>query len=205
MAEIPEPPKRTKGGPDLSSLIGNEYSAQETSEAINQKTLQSKPAMEDPTGGEMELMPMEGMETSSDIPTEEVSPPGGYAAETPQEMGGSLPRETEEFIQEIAESIINEKWERVSEEFGDLAAWKDRVNIDTQAIKQEILRIESRLDNLQTTIIGRLGEYDSHITGVGTEVKALEEVLKKIMQPLNTNIKELSRITEDLKKSRPKK
>jgi len=216
MAEIPEPPQKPKNDNDLSAIVGNELSAQQTSEAQNQQALQAAPPMEEPQqggqgglappGGEMELIPMEGeTETSTDIPTEDATPAGGFAAEIPQEVEGGLPRETEEFIQEIAESIISEKWERVSEEFGDLAAWKDRVNMDLQAIKQEILRVESRLDNLQNTIIGRIGEYDTHIASVGTDVKALEEVLKKMMQPLSTNIKELSRIAADLKKGKSTK
>jgi tetrahydromethanopterin S-methyltransferase subunit B len=205
MVEPPTPPRNR--GQDLSAIVGNELSATQQSEAANQQALQSMPAMEEPQGGEMELMPMEGMESGGmEMPSGEVSPPQGFApADVPQEMGGSLPRETEEFIQEIAESIIGEKWEHVSEELGDLAGWQDRINTDVQSIKQEILRVESRLDQLQNSVVGRIGEYDSHISSVATDVRALEQVLQKMMKPLSTNIKELSRIAEDLKSNKKAK
>lgn len=212
MPEIPEPPvnraAKLQGQGASRREIADRFkeegiSAQETSEALNQADLQGSPDFELPQSAEMQPSAIEGEPSLSDS---QLTPQSGFsAAETPQAIGGGIGREAEEFIQEVAESIINEKWERVSEEFGDLAAWKERVNSDVTAIKQEILRIENRIDNLQNTITGRLGEYDTHISGVGTEVKALEEVLKKMMQPLSTNIKELSRVTEDLKKAKKSK
>lgn len=206
MPEIPEPPvnraSKMQGQGATKREIADRFkeegiSAQETSEALNQADLQSSPEFEFPST-EMQPSAIEGEQGLSDS---QLTPQSGYsAAEVPQSVGGGIGREAEEFIQEVAESIINEKWERVNEEFGDLSVWKERVSSDVAAIKQEILRVENRIDNLQNTVIGRLGDYDTHIAGVGTEVKALEEVLKNIMKPLSTNIKELSRVTEDLKK-----
>ena len=207
MPEIPEPPvnrvSKMQGQGASKREIADRFkeegiSAQETSEALNQADLQSSPDFELPQSAEMQPSAIEGEQEMSDS---QLTPQSGFSpAETPQAIGGGIGREAEEFIQEVAESIINEKWERVNEEFGDLSVWKERVTSDVTAIKQEILRIENRMDNLQNTVIGRINEYDSHITGVGTEVKALEEVLKNILKPLSTNIKELSRVTEDLKK-----
>lgn len=203
MPEIPEPPtnramqlrNQGKTNKDIAAALqGEGLTAQETSEALNQAAL----GPDFPQATEMQPSAIEGEAPLSEA---QLTPQATYA-ETPQAISGGLGREAEEFIEEVAESIINEKWQRVSEEFGDLAAWKDRVNSDTVAIKQEILRVENRLDNLQNTIIGRLGEYDTHIAGVGTELKALEEVLKNMMKPLSTNIKELSRVTEALKKKK---
>ncbi len=209
MAEIPEPPvnraarmqTQGKSNKDIAAALqGEGLSAQETSEALNQAQLRGNADLDFPQSSEMQASAIEG---SPELTEEQLTPQASFSpAEVPQAAGGGIGREAEEFIQEIAESIINEKWERVSEEFGDLAAWKDRVNTEMTSIKQEILRVENRLDNLQNTIVGRLGEYDTHIAGVGTEVKALEEVLKKMMQPLSTNIKELSRVTETLKKKK---
>ena len=60
--------------------------------------------------------------------------------------------------------------------------------------------MEERFENLQKAILGRVEDYNRTISTVGTEMKALEGVLERILQPLVSNIKELSRITEDLKK-----
>ena len=105
-----------------------------------------------------------------------------------------------ETIEQIAESIVNEKWEDLMSSVGNIAIWKEKVQTDIRAIKQEIMRMEERFENLQKAILGRVEEYNKTISTVGTEMKALEGVLERILQPLVSNIKELSRITEDLKK-----
>lgn len=109
----------------------------------------------------------------------------------------SIPTEN---IQEITESIINEKWQKLLEDFGDLGAWKDRVRTEIVSIKQEILRMENRFESLQKGIIGKVKDYDSNISDVGTEIKALEKILQKIIQPLTKNVKDLSKIVDEMKK-----
>ncbi len=105
-----------------------------------------------------------------------------------------------ERIEEIAESIISEKWQKALEEIGDLNAFKEKIKTDTLSIKQEILRIESRFENLQKAILGKIQDYDKGISDVGTEIKALEKLLQNIISPLTTNVKELTKLTEKLKK-----
>ena len=104
-----------------------------------------------------------------------------------------------ERIHEIAESIVNEKWEEFMSRVGDLAAWQERVNMNISAIKQEIVRMQDRYENLQKAVLGRVGEYDKGIVEIHTEMKALEKVFERIIDPLVTNVKELERITTKLK------
>jgi len=134
-------------------------------------------------------VPMEsGMETQFEIP-QPITP--GPA------ISGRADTET---IEQIAESIVNEKWEDLMSSIGNIALWKEKVQTDISSIKQEIMRMEDRFENLQRAILGRVEEYSKTISTVGTEMKALEGVLERILLPLTSNIKELSRITEDLKK-----
>ena len=95
---------------------------------------------------------------------------------------------------------MNEKWQSLIENFGDIGLWKDRVRIEVSSIKQEILRLENRFENLQKAILGKIKSYDENIVEVGSDIKALEKVFAKILDPLTTNIKELDRITKQLKK-----
>lgn len=116
-----------------------------------------------------------------------------------------IPRATysrgpEEQIQEIAESIINEKWQSLLEDVGDLSAWKERISTDLSSIKQEILRVEHRFETLQKAVLGKVSEYDKGISSVSIELKALEKVFQRIVGPLTTNIKDLERITKELKR-----
>ena len=105
-------------------------------------------------------------------------------------------------LHEIVESVVSEKFADLTSNLGDLAAWKEKINHDVVSIKQEILRTVERFENLQNAILGRVKEYDKGITNVHTEMKALEKVLERILEPLVMNIKELSKITEDMKKGK---
>lgn len=109
-------------------------------------------------------------------------------------------RQSIEEIEEIAESIISEKIDELSVNINDFSLWKEKTATEIEAIKQEILRIRNHLENLQTTMLGKVEDYRKSITDVNIEVKTLSKVLEKILQPLTENVKELSRITDRLKK-----
>jgi len=107
-------------------------------------------------------------------------------------------------IQELVESIVEEKWEDLMTRFGDLNLWKENVNNDLEAIKQEILRTRENFNNLQNMIVGKVTNYNRSVSELGSEMKALEQVMQKIIQPLTTNVKELSKITSELKEKKSK-
>ena len=50
--------------------------------------------------------------------------------------------------------------------------------------------------------MGKVNEYGEGIKDVGAEMQAIEKVLEKIIAPMTRNIKELSKITEELKKKK---
>lgn len=110
------------------------------------------------------------------------------------------PRQGIENIEEIAESIINEKMDELSMHLNSMNLWRERTSTEIEAIKQEILRIRNQFENLQAMLIGRVDDYKKNISDVSVEVKTLSKVLEKILEPMTMNIKELSRITERLKK-----
>lgn len=102
-------------------------------------------------------------------------------------------------IQEIAEAIINEKWQELLSSVGNIAVWKEKVDTNILSVKQEIVRINERFDNLQNAILGKIKEYDGDMKNVTTEMKALEKVFEKIIEPLTSSVKELNRITKEMK------
>ncbi|MBI2508008.1 hypothetical protein HYV89_03570 [Candidatus Woesearchaeota archaeon] len=105
-----------------------------------------------------------------------------------------------EDMEEIAESIISEKIDELNLNINDFNMWKEKTTTEMEAVKQEILRIRSHLENLQASMLGKVEDYRKSISDVNIEVKTLSKVLEKILQPLTENVKELSRITERLKK-----
>ncbi len=147
--------------------------------------------------------------SAEEAPHEETVPTTTYAEEAysaptysePQYSSGNVqPALDAERVHEIVEAIVNEKWNEVVGSLGNLAVWKEKVTNDTVAIKQELVRVEERFRDLQNAVLGRVKEYDEGIRSVHTEMKALEKVFEKILEPLTSNIKELTRITQELKR-----
>src|SRR3989344_5730348 len=61
-------------------------------------------------------------------------------------------RVMEEEIERITEAIVHEKWEGLTKNLGDLSAWKERINIEIDSIKQEVLRSQKRVEDLQKAV-----------------------------------------------------
>ncbi|AJF62393.1 MAG: hypothetical protein QT11_C0001G0244 [archaeon GW2011_AR20] len=118
----------------------------------------------------------------------------GYNQPAP-ELGSSQ-------IQEIVESIVEEKWDDLISKIGDVNLWKESVNNDLEAVKQEILRVQEKFNNLQNILVGRVHDYNKNVSELNSEMKALEQVMQKIIEPLTTNVKELGKITSELKKKK---
>ncbi|HIH25510.1 hypothetical protein J4476_00185 [Candidatus Woesearchaeota archaeon] len=114
----------------------------------------------------------------------------------------TAPQMDSDRIHQIVEAIVSEKFDEMMSGVGNLSVWKEKINNDVIAIKQEILRSNERFDNLQNAILGRIKEYDQGMQGVSTEMKALEKVFEKIVEPLTTNIKELDRLVKEMKTSK---
>ncbi len=107
-----------------------------------------------------------------------------------------------ETVQQIVEAIVKEKWDELESSVGNIAEWKERVNNNIVSMKQEIIRISEKFQNLQNAVLGKVGEYDQGLRGVHTEMKALEKVFEKILEPMTSNIKDLDRLVKEMKKAK---
>lgn len=180
--------KQGLGNEDIvKSLKDKNYNSQEIGDAISQAGIKENISEEAPSPGQFDVSE----------PQESFTPELNIQApvQTPVKSG----RELMETIQELTESVVNEKWEDLMGSLGNITLWKEKMQTDVRAVKQEIIRMEERLNNLQTAVVGKVGEFDRHMVDVSSEIKALEKVMEKIIEPLSENIKELNRVTEKLK------
>lgn len=208
----------------VAELSQKGFNNQQISEAVNQADIKGgvegtfpQGDITPPEDAEPGMMPSAltgagGEEIPVPVPTPgsggmEAAPeqPRAFAAPEFQQpaapmMHAAQPSMDMESVQEIVESIIDERWQEVVASVGDITLWRSKMEDDVAAIKQEILRIEDRFTKLQASIIGKVDEYQKGITQVSTEMAALEKVFGKIMEPLTSNIKELQRITQGMKK-----
>ncbi len=104
-----------------------------------------------------------------------------------------------ERIEEVAESIIDEKWDELMKSVDKIVAWKETVESKMTKIEQSISNLKERFEELHTGILGKIGEYDKGIRDVGAELKAMQGVFKKVLPTFTENVSELSRITKGLK------
>ncbi len=113
------------------------------------------------------------------------------------------PRVGTEQIEELAEEIVNEKWQEVKGKISDVIEWKTYAERRINSIDERIKRIETNIDRLQAALLSKVNEYGSGIKNLGAEMTSIETTLGKVLSPLIDNVRELSKITEDLKKSSP--
>jgi len=131
------------------------------------------------------------------VEEEEVSRPAEHEQANYREQ--RQPSIMRDQIAALVEAVIDERWGQVVENMGDLISWREKISDDITSIKQEILRVQERFDRLQNSLYGKVEEYNKNIGEVGSEIKALEKVFEKIVNPLTSNIKELAKITAELK------
>lgn len=131
-----------------------------------------------------------------EMPREEL-PENAPINQEPQQM--QYPTHTSHSNEELVESIIQEKWERMQKEMSKIEEWKDKIETRIDKMEQKVTDIKSDLDGLQKAIVARVGEYDKTLSNVGTEIKAMEKVFKDVLPEMTSNIQELSRITKKMK------
>lgn len=196
--------------PGVDDLKRKGYNYQKISQAIDQTNMKSateipfedqSPDIDFPTPP---IPSGSNMEEATDLPP---LPPPRMATIPMQEMERPQfqqpsNRESIERMQELAESIVQEKWEDLVRNIGDINLFKEKVRTDITSIKQEIIRTQERFENMERALLGRVTEYNKNINMIGTEMKALEKVMEKIVEPMTDNIKELQKITNDLKKKK---
>jgi hypothetical protein len=181
------------------------YTLQQITDAINQA--QIKKGVESMPGQEMQPSMMDEGDLDIPIPqsnSQNVQPAQNVSQTTQQysQAYQPLPQQQMNYeeMQAVVEQIIEEKWKEMVKNIGDISIFKARVADDIEAVKQEVLRTQKRLEDLQVAVLGKVKDYNESVTNIGSDMKALEQVLSKIIEPLTQNVKDLNKITEELRK-----
>ena len=108
-------------------------------------------------------------------------------------------------IQEIAEQIIDEKWDELVENINKIVEWKDHIETELKVVKSRQESLNDMILNVQKSMNARVENYDKTMTDVGTDVKALTMVFQKILPGFMENISELSKIADTMKSGKVEK
>lgn len=102
----------------------------------------------------------------------------------------------EERMQELAEAIIDEKWEEFAKDIKKVIEWKDKTEDRIAKVEQQILDMRLAMESLSKSIMTKITSYDQNIVDVGTEVKAMEKVFQKVLPSLTESVNKLDRMTK---------
>ena len=183
----------------VQSLQKEGYNSTQIFDALSQadirKTIQPAPQEAYPEQGE--LMPRQG----EPMPRQAPGYPPGYPAPEPAPMPQPMPAPEprgigREEIEEVAEAIIDEKWEEIRKGIDKIIAWKDSADEKIIKIEEDIADLKQRFSELHKGVLGRIAEYDKGIRDVGTDIKAMQEVFKKTLPKFTENIAALERLTK---------
>lgn len=98
---------------------------------------------------------------------------------------------TTEEIEEIAEAIIAERWQKFSRDFDEIKRTQDDIASTISGMQEKITNLEKRMDMVIQEILGKVEEYGKGISDVGTELKAMQKVFGTVLPSFTENVKEL--------------
>lgn len=125
----------------------------------------------------------------------EVPPIGGIA---PPPFAAK-PGMSVEKIEEVAEAIIEEKWEDVTKNINKVIDWKDRTESKLNDLDTKFGQAKTAVQGVKDELMEKLGEYDKQITEISTEVKAMSRVFEKLLPQFMESVSELSRVASGTK------
>ncbi len=132
--------------------------------------------------------------------------PNSFPQDSLNSMEAPLTKnEVQEMIEETIERVIDEELHKLTSSVKKVIVWKEKVENEIAALKEDILNLKDGFDRLEKRVLGKINDYDKNILDVSSEIKALEKVFQKITPKLVNNVNELSRIAKMLKESVPKK
>ena len=133
---------------------------------------------------------------------QEIDPNYSY----PEYQYSESPQGDTETISEIAEQIIDEKTSSFKKQISSFKKFQEEIALDVEKLNERLIKIENSLNEIQSAILGKVGEYGQDIKNIAKEMHSTQNSFSKILNPLTDNIRELQKITgkEIISKPQPK-
>ena len=176
----------------VQTLQGMGFSSQQIYDAMNHASLSANaPQAQNPF----------------EVPQQEQGYQPSFAPSPPaqpfQSYSQKEPAIDDERIQEVAEAIIEEKWDTLIKDIKKVAEWKERTDERISKIEQQLIDMRMGIDSLTKSMMSRISAYDQNIVDVGTEIKAMEKVFQKVLPSLTENVNKLDRMTKGYNEPAP--
>ncbi|MCL4376164.1 hypothetical protein M1558_01580 [Candidatus Parvarchaeota archaeon] len=192
--------------PDVSSMLNSGMSQQDIIDSLRQQGYDSTTiknalvnALKGNSGKQNAQPPVQTMQEDPVQRIQNVQQQSVQESRQSYESGNTMSNQNLESIQQILEQIINEKWKSSA---SDLNSLRSSVNINTnsiETIKDNLEKLNQRIDSIQNTMVGKTEEYNKTISDVNIELQAFEKVIDRLIPAISDSIKELRDLIDDLK------
>jgi len=89
-----------------------------------------------------------------------------------------------ETVRDIAKQEIEESLKNIKQDLDSLSKTKTEIKFQVQNLDSRLTKIESIIQELQSAIIRKMGEYGEAISGISEEVKATQNSFSKMINPI---------------------
>jgi len=89
-----------------------------------------------------------------------------------------------ETIRDISRQETDDAVKKIKEQLNSLEKMKIEMKFEMQDIENRLLRVESVINELQSAVIRKMGEYGSAISNISQEIRATQNSFSKILNPL---------------------
>jgi hypothetical protein len=113
---------------------------------------------------------------------------------------GFTDQELTEKIEEVTETIIEEKWHDFADTIERIIDWKNSMKEKFDGVEKDIVFLKQEFDKLHTAILKKVDQYDRSMGNVGAQLKAMEMVFKDVLPKFTENINALNDVTSKVKK-----
>ena len=176
----------------IQNLQRQGFKSHQIFDALNQADMRAGPPAEQMQRPELPRADMP-------MPPLEEPVPQTFAMPEPQ------PAKPSEDVEELVEAIIDEKWQDLLKDVNKIVQWKGAMEKRMTVIDNRISDLQKEFESLRTALLEKINQYDKNIVDVGTELKSMEMVFRKVLPTFTENVSELKRITSNIRSQKPKK
>lgn len=138
----------------------------------------------------MQAIPSSFQPSTTSMPSPEAPELGPYYPEYYE-----YPTETSvETINEIATQIVDEKTAQLKKQISLFTGFREEIALEVEKMNERLSKIENTLNQLQTAILRKIGDYGEDIQNIAKEMRLTQDSFSKILNPLTDNIRELQKI-----------
>ena len=198
---------KNQGMPDeeiASKLQEQRISPKEITDAMNQSKIKSAVSDTDdmqpsimqstPTPSREEVYTPQTQESEQeDYSAQSESPQQGYyPQEGYEEYSASAGNNTDTMI-EVAEQVFSEKMQKIQNQLEKLNEIQTLSQVKIDSTAERLKRIETIIDNLQISILDRVGSYGKNLDNIKKEMSMMQDSFRKIPKTTSQITKKISK------------